>query len=408
MKRLTWFVHAVERTDRGIQNRILRGTCDSCCHVEGHRKYNGGISTKYVHPATIKRITPGGSLIRGDSNRGREWHASGKRRRQRSLFYFSGVDVDTNRLFSIVVATIITVCSAVDGQAVIISGFDAMRHERFLGGGAPNPGFLVDQNLITGVGLERAILITPLHYITAVHAGSTMPTFYGSDGSLHTYQSAGSVALTTQLGGGMTASSDIALHTLTAPVPLAHGVTPLAIADGSFSDFAGMEFFAFGANSRAGRNVIDGFSIVENQDGLLDSIAIRFSYDTMTNGGTGGLGIDEVGLLGGDSGNGAIIQVGNQVGLIGAHFGILEPMGNMAVNGDRYDSFSTFLAPYLPEIDTLVAADGHAVTRLSVSAIPEPSAGFVCTVFMAGLIVRRRGRRGSSFSSDDGTEVAFP
>lgn len=277
-------------------------------------------------------------------------------------------------------------------SAAIISAPDPGRHDRFLPNGDPNPGFLIDQSLITGLAIERAVLITPMHYITAVHAGSTMPTFLSSDGTLRTYQSAGSVPLTTNHSDGSMVASDVALHTLTAPIPVSDGVSPIAIIDGDINDLIGHEFFVVGANNRTGRNVIDGLNIIQFDDGTDDTFAIRYSYDTATNGGIGGLGADEAGLLGGDSGNPALIQIGGQIGLIGAHFGISVPEGSSAPAGDRYDSFTSVLPPYLAELQGRVSADGQMFQTLPISAVPEPSSTWIGMLTAACWMLRRKRR----------------
>ncbi|TWU07451.1 hypothetical protein [Stieleria varia] len=295
-------------------------------------------------------------------------------------------------LASFCAVTVLATATGRVASGAIISGFDPARHERFLMDGTANPGFLVDESLISGIAVERAVLITPMHYITAVHAGSTMPTFLGSDGNLHTYMSAGAVALTTTLPGGVVVDSDIALHTLTAPIPMADGVSPMAIIGGDPNDLIGHEFYVFSGDQRAGRNVVDVVEVIEFDTGLRDSVAIGYSYDTPTNGGSGGLGIDEAGLLGGDSGNPATILIDGQMVLIGAHFGTDVPMGSSANAGDRYDSYSTVLSPYVDEIQTLVAVDGFSAQVISITAVPEPSVAAACWMTLAMVVLRRRRR----------------
>lgn len=286
--------------------------------------------------------------------------------------------------------------------AVVFASFDPATQSRYLADGSLNPSFFVDESQITGVAgdpsdpINRAVLITPMHYLTAAHASEPNPMFRGSDGVLRSYAGASFVDLTTDLGGGMTGSSDLRLYTLSAAIPASHGVTPLAVLDGNPNDLIGQQIIVFGAGNQAGRNVVDAVGTVSRSDGTLPSAVVQYGFDTATNGGTNGL-IDEVGLVGGDSGHSAIIQIGNQFAVVGTHFGIDISAGQVPANGDLYDSFSTLVTPYLNEIDTLTNADGFSVSRLSVTAVPEPSSFAAIAVAVTVLLVfRYRRKRGSA------------
>ncbi|QDV40410.1 hypothetical protein Enr13x_02160 [Stieleria neptunia] len=278
-------------------------------------------------------------------------------------------------------------------SAAIIDGLDPERHDRFLSDGEPNPSFLVDESLLSGVALHGAVLITPRHYVTAAHASPTEVTFRGTDGIERTYQSASSQDLTTVIPGQPSAFSDIRLHTLASDV--APSVVPVPIVVGALDALIGRTLFAMDAQMRAGRNVIDAIGVVEFEDGSRDSWTVQFSYDTDTNGGTGGLGRDEIGLLSGDSGSAALIEIDGQIGLIGTHMGIDVPAGANAGAGDRYDSFSTLVGAYEDELSSLVSAQGYSLGTLSITAVPEPTAcGFLLAVWApVGLGRRRRNMR---------------
>jgi len=284
----------------------------------------------------------------------------------------------------------ITLTTLPTSSAAIIHGFDPSRHERFLEDGSANPGFLVPESQLSGIAVGRGVLISPRHYVAAAHVSTPSVTFRGSDGLLRSYSSVASQTLQTNVAEEGNVASDIIVYTLGEDVDPA--ITPLPIAVGSIGSFPGQVFYAFDQFGRAGRNIIESVEQVEFTSGDGDSIAVRFSYDTFDNGGTGGVGADEIGLLGSDSGFQAIIRVGDQLGVIGTHMGIDVPAGNVAENGDRYDSYSTLLAAYESELQSIVSASGHQLNRLTITAIPEPQAWLTLGMFVA-LIRMRRGIR---------------
>lgn len=275
----------------------------------------------------------------------------------------------------------------------VIAGFDPVVHDRFLTGTNPNPAFFISEGQISGVAINRAALITPQHYITARHANTAAPMFRGSDGVLRTYTTSGSVTLSTTLADMSTVASDLMVFTLDAPIPTAHGVKPLALVGGDPTALPGREFVVIGQNNQAGRNVIDDTVLVTFVGGASPSEAIQYSFDTSDNGGTGGLGDDEAGLIGGDSGHSALLRVGDEFALIGTHFGIDVSGGQVPSNFDRYDSFSTLVTPYLDQIRTITLADGFAIKTIAVTAVPEPP--FACVFAIVGFVFyHRRVRRG--------------
>lgn len=282
--------------------------------------------------------------------------------------------------------------------AALIAGFDPERHNRFLADGTPNPGFLMDEAMISGVGLSPAVLITPLHYLSATHIGSGAlnPQFRGSDGVVRTYESGpsgSSVQLTTNLPGGGTAPSDLQLHRLKDPIPSEHGVQPLALIGGSTDDLIGREFFVTGQANQAGRNVIDDVVIAQFTGGVTPSFVIQYSFDSETNGGRGSLGVDEAGLLSGDSGRAALLRVGDEFVVLGTHFGIDLPEGEIPNLNVLYNSFSTIITPYLKDITALTSADGYSI---SVVAVPEPSSvllGSLACVMILSFRYRRKPNR---------------
>lgn len=280
--------------------------------------------------------------------------------------------------------------------AAVFDSFDPSVHSRFLANGDVNPAFFVPESSITGVAGDpsdpdnRAVLITPFHYLTAGHVSEFSPMFRGSDGVLRTYTGTTFVDLTTN-AGTVTGGSDLRLVRLDAPIPAAHGVTPLALLDGNPSDIIGQELTVFTAGNLAGRNVIDNIVISSFAGGTSPTFAVQYGFDTATNGGTGGLGADEVGLTGGDSGHAALVQIGDEFAVVGTHFGIDISMGQVPSAGDQYNSFTSLVTPYLDEIDSITQADGFSIRTLSVSAVPEPAHWiFVLGIGLALVTFRKR------------------
>lgn len=281
-------------------------------------------------------------------------------------------------------------------SAAIFDTFDAGRHNRYLSGTTPNPSFLLDEADLSGLG-GRAALISPRHFITAAHTVGSLAlpftaTFRGSDGMVRSYTSTMAQDLTTtfinELGMIVTAPSDVRVYTLSPEDIVAPEITPLAIALGSPGDFIGRELFAFGQNNQAGRNVIDAIGIAAFDGGNRPTINTVFSFDTVINGGSGGLGGDEIGLIGGDSGFQSLIVVDGEVALLGANFGISNPAAIAARN--QYDSFSSLLSPYFAQLNAIVTADGQTLRTVSVIAVPEPGMAIALIPVALMLFVRRR------------------
>ena len=284
------------------------------------------------------------------------------------------------------------ICAAViqtSGDAAIIAGLNADRHDRFLSDDSPNPGFFVDESQLTGLALKRGALISPRHYVTATHITSENVTFRGSDGVLRTYNSIDSLSLTTLVEGEPPTASDIRVHRLDQEVD--SSITPLPVVVGDLDALVGNELIAFDRNVRAGRNLIDAVGVVEFESGNGDTVAIQYSFDTDTNGGSGGFDPDEIGLLTGDSGNIALIDINGQIGLIGAHMGIDVPEGNDPNQGDFYNSFSTVVGAYQSELISILAADGYTLQTIAITAIPEPGpVAFLIAGYLVFFARRRR------------------
>ncbi len=297
---------------------------------------------------------------------------------------------------------------AVPADAIQFDNYVPATHNRYAGG-IDNPTFLLAGYDTSAVAKRDnagsgAALFTNQHFVTAHHfkPGANV-TFRGTDGMDRSFAVSGYQRLTT---GGI--GSDISIGTLATPVdPGTDFITPLPIAVGSLDGFVGREAYTFGRFDRAGRNVIEQTDLYAFDDDPIDSPTFGFAsiFQTTENSGgdgpgplTDGLGPDEAGLQGGDSGNAALILLDGQLAILGSHFGIGSgfepPAPDEAPNPDRFTQFdpyfsvSTLLSPYLDQIDTIVARDEQAYTLL---AVPEPTA---LLVMLAGgmLLVGRRCR----------------
>lgn len=269
--------------------------------------------------------------------------------------------------------------AGVSAQAGIFAAYDSTRHDRFSGGVTPNPNFLLSGYDLSGIANDSAVsaqgtvLISPQHVIAAWHYRPVNISFVGTDGVQRQY----AVAAWTRLppsGQG----SDVAIGRLASPVLPSDNINPLPIAIGPDSAFVGHELYAFGQNNQAGRNVIDAIETVSS--GSDPTVTTAYDYDSYVNGGTGGVGDDEIGLVGGDSGHASLILFNGQLGVLGTHFAVSEAP-SQTVN---YVNYSSLARDYLSQIDTIITQDGQTYSTLFV---PEPSG--VVVVIGALLLVRR-------------------
>ena len=292
----------------------------------------------------------------------------------------------------IVVVFAMLVVSQSEVAAAVFGNFDASRHSRFLADGSPNSGFLIDESSLSGVGVNsQTVLISPQHILTAQHFPDSTPTFRGGDGVTRTYSTSGFVDLTTHLGVS-SFTSDIRLYTLTEAIPIEHDVRPVALFNDDPANLLAQEFYLFAQGNRAGTNVIDAVTpaTLAGTESLTQTIF--YTFDTDTNGGSNATA-DEAGLLPGDSGSAALIQVGDEIALLGTHLGISVPSGNNPSDRDLYFNFSTLVTTYISEIESVVAADGQSISTVSFSsvvAVPEPSS--LAGLFTMLLLMHRRKR----------------
>jgi hypothetical protein len=290
-------------------------------------------------------------------------------------------------------ATAVLVGSQAD--AAVFSAYNPAIHNRFVSGTTANPTFLLSGYDLSGVGIDTAsthgaLLITQQHFIAANHFKSSTVSFLDAAGTTHTYSGVTYTPLTTTFDDGtgnmVTMDSDLVIGRLPTAIPDTTDVNPLPIVVGDPSLFIGQELYVFGQSNQAGRNLVDDIVLVAVDDGAggiqLPTYTVAYDFDTPTNGGTGGVGDDEIGLVGGDSSYQVLMVIDGQLVAVGANFAVSgSPPSN-------YSNFSSFAAMYLDQITDLVDNDGQFITTI---AIPEPS-GLLLLGGSAFLLLRRRAR----------------
>ena len=160
---------------------------------------------------------------------------------------------------------------------------------------------------------------------------------------------------------------------------------PLAI--GPDSAFVGSELYAFAQANKAGRNLIDAIGTVYiNDPTKYPTVVTAYDFDSYVNSGTGGVGDDEIGLVGGDSGHITLISYGGELGVLGANFAIDASTANPPLT-EYYSSYSSFARDYLSQIEFIVEEDGQTLTTLF---IPEPASAMLLLGAAGVLLLRRR------------------
>ncbi len=286
--------------------------------------------------------------------------------------------------------------SAAPSYAAVINVYDPAINNRYTSGTMPNPGFLLNEADLSGIG-GAAALITPRHFVTAAHVGVApfTATFRGLDGISRSYTTSTFIDLMTTYDSGAgttTTASDIRMYTLSADV--SPQVLPIAIALGTPGAFIGRTITILGSGNQAGKNIVDDVLRAELTSFGTITETVAYSFDTAANGGSNGLGDLETGLIGGDSGRQALIEVDGQIALIGTNLGISSLSDANARN--RYDSYTALLSPYWDQIVARAALTGHTVQTVSVVAVPEPSSLVAMTVMGLMSVVQYRRRRCAS------------
>ena len=264
--------------------------------------------------------------------------------------------------------------------AAFFAAYSSQRHDRFTAGTTPNPNFLLSGYDLSGVAFDSAsnvqgtVLISPQHVIGAWHYRPGTIDFLGTDGIVRNYGVTWQRLMTDGSG------SDVAIGRLTTAILPADNINPLPLAIGPDSAFVGHELYAFAAGNRAGRNLIDFVGLIDGDPN--PTFVTAYDFDSYTNGGSGGVGDDEIGLAGGDSGHASLMVVDGVLGVLGTHYAVSEAPGQDVY----YSSFSSLGRDYLLQIQDILDDDGYTLATLTV---PEP-AGVLIFGGLAMLLIRRR------------------
>ncbi len=306
--------------------------------------------------------------------------------------------------------------AATTASAGVFADFDADRNSRFIGGNANSSGeFLLAGYDLSGLATSNngGILISDRHVLTAAHRPSGAYTFVGSDGVSRTYRAARNTVVQTLVDGSLR-DSDILIATLDDDNNAGNGegtggvsefIAPMPLLQATAADLNGRIQFVFDQNERVGRNRIVSRIIAEGEteesdllvvmddSGNRPTFATAYDFDTTANGGQGGLGGDEIGLVAGDSGHGSLfINDDGVLALLGSHYGVSELVdANTPVDEiPNYFSFSSLAGvdQYLPQITGIIAGDG-AADSFSVVLVPEPT-GLALLLAPAAALLRRR------------------
>ena len=293
-----------------------------------------------------------------------------------------------------------------------IADFDPARHNRFVGGNAtsgtnvPNPTYLLAGEDLSAVGVNGVggVLISPRHVLSATHnsGGTSNFGFVNSAGTFVSIAGQSSRVLATLDSTSTNQSTDLRLVYLSREITAADLLTPMAIGVGDDPLFAGLEAYVYDVADRTGRNLIDGGRVYDNandQEAFVGPIVdfalagqgttrgLAYDFDTDDNGGTNGLGGDEMGVSGGDSGQALLSYTeGGDLAVIGIHSAISFDQ-DVALRDQPYTSFSAQLSAYAGQIDSFVTSDGYAA---SFVLVPEPTS--LALLGAGGLLMLRRRR----------------
>lgn len=251
---------------------------------------------------------------------------------------------------------------ALPANALVISGFDPVRHNRFSSGFSSNPvknpNFFANQFDWSGVGwgannTKTVTMITPLQFITAAHhkpPENGPVTFVNADGVLKTYTISHYSPTTTY---GYT--SDVVVGWLTAPIPEADHIKsyPLVTSPNE-AWYYDRQIYVYGRNAQVGRNIIDGLSTTSTSSN--PTHVAYYYYDNIA--GSNSVGIDEAGAMSGDSSGPSFAVWQDELVLVGTHFAVSGTPPN------RYRTFDALTVRYLDQIQAIIQPSGQRLTLL--------------------------------------------
>jgi hypothetical protein len=325
-------------------------------------------------------------------------------------------------------------------SAALLAVYNPAKHDRFLSGNIANPDFLLAGVDLTGVGVgtNGGVLISDQHVLVADHYKGGSYSFVNAAGQTVTIGVDQHTRLTTDVRTSqprlaprvddrgndqlrvdlqpissatfsepepqtVALGSDVSIATLSRPITAADGLTPIKLTTLLPGELQFETIWAYDQNNRMGRNVLDGGSI-STPNGVVGTTgvvlagggnaatwAIAYDFDTTINGGTGGVGGDEIGLVGGDSGHAALhVTDDGDVTVVGVHYAVVTSTGTLPPSADEsYLSLSSYVLPYRDQIDAILNPP------LASPAIPEPAA---VSLLATTLVLLRRRQQAESVS----------
>lgn len=291
--------------------------------------------------------------------------------------------------------TLASAFSLVPAYGLEVRSYVQLEHDWFFGNpGSPflNSSFQPSSALFRGVGqpegdewFRHMALISPRHFVYATHYTIPLPTqlrFLGSDNQLHSY----SISSTVAVKNSLNEDTDLMLGTLSTEVDTSTGVLPFPVLNlANEAAYSGLTLQVFGKAARSSVMPLDGFSTLANDPGFDTT---RFAYfDYMASSG----GANDCNYEGGDSGSPTFIMVGGQPTLVGtaSAFDYISPSHQViSTPSDDHRNYLSFIPAYLPQLDTLMEADGFHVKRF------YPATTSVTTT-AAGVGTLRRAKSGS-------------
>lgn len=268
--------------------------------------------------------------------------------------------------------------------ALVVNGYSADKHDRF----ADDPAFIGSAYDWSGVGRTTSgrwgVLISPSFVLSSRHLApidGEKIRFYLSNDSTNGY-------VEKTIGSSLfMANSDLMLTQLSDATV---GVATYAIRNPAVK-LVGEELFVWGQasnpdvflNTRLGRNVVSGilpgFSSPPDLVGQGDVFV--YDYDTSA----AGLGPDEAKVTDGDSGGPSFTIGPDGLEVVGVHWFKYDPklLGQLTGSGD------TLVTSYINQLNEAMAARSSS-ERVTVAAVPEPSALGLVLAGLSLVFVRRR------------------
>lgn len=276
--------------------------------------------------------------------------------------------------------------ASVPARALVISGGGELTNNRFAGGGEAFVGYGYDWS---GVGKRDAdvrwlTMITPSFFITANHWPPSGGVKFYPDNTTSSPVSRTVVGGWQVIDPNTGAGTDIRIGKLDTPLLPTDNIAiyPILMLS-TVEDYIGLQFFIYGAasgTSQAGHYI--GQNVIE-EVGLSGANGWVVLWSERNSPGVPYEAWGE----GGDSGAPSLVAIGDQLALLGAHWGVTV---------DKYwqttGTVDSFLPFYIESIQSIIAdvTKGNSLEFLTLLYIPEPGT-FMAMLVLVFMATRRRG-----------------